>query len=44
MQARVMEQDKNESRNVRSTGARMVKSERNEIAADPLLADVIDFG
>lgn len=44
MQARVMEQDKNETRNVHKSGARMVKSNRDEIAADPLLADVIDFG
>lgn len=44
MQARVLEQDRNEVRNVRNPQARMVKSERSEIAADPLLRDVIDFG
>lgn len=44
MQARVIEQDKDASRNVHHANARMVNSTKEEVAADPLLSDVIEFG
>jgi len=43
MQARVLEQDRNASRNTRGS-ARMVEPERQAIETDPLLAGVIEFG
>ena len=43
MRARVEQAEAGERRNVRP-GARLVEADRRSVMADPLLADVIDFG
>lgn len=43
MQARVTNEKEGERRNVRRSDAKIVRSERLELLADPLLRDVIDF-
>jgi hypothetical protein len=43
MQVRANAEDAQGKRNVKH-GAKIVESERRAIAADPLLADLIDFG
>jgi hypothetical protein len=43
MKIRAEEQDRKTNRNVKP-GAKLVDSERHAIEADPLLADLIEFG
>lgn len=43
MRVRAEQANRNETRNVRVNGAKMVDSNRKAIERDPLLADLIDF-